>query len=83
MGIRINYFIILIWVFQIVSLTAVRPAQGIRLIGVEPLFEISDQLNQPSDVAVSKTGLIYVVDGVNHKVRIFDPNGTPVGSIGT
>lgn len=83
MGIRINYFIILIWVFQIVSLTAVRPAQGIRLIGVEPLFEISDQLNQPSDVAVSKTGRIYVVDGVNHKVRIFDPNGKPVGSIGT
>jgi DNA-binding beta-propeller fold protein YncE len=64
-------------------LLAVTPAFGIRLVNVELLFEITDQLNQPSDVAVSKDGRIYVVDGVNNRIRIFNSQGAPVSAFGT
>lgn len=58
------------------------PAFAIRFINVRLVFEISGQLNKPSDVSVSKNGLIYVVDGVNHKIKIFDRNGRFVSSFG-
>ncbi|UCD77936.1 MAG: NHL repeat-containing protein [Desulfobacterales bacterium] len=66
----------------IILLLAVTPALGIRLINVELLFEITDQLNQPSEVAVSNDGKIYVVDGVNNRIRIFSSRGAPVSSFG-
>jgi len=59
------------------------PGHGIRLIEAQPLFEARDQLDQPSDVAVSKDGRIYVVDGVNGKIRIFDPGGKLLSSFGS
>ncbi len=59
------------------------PGHGIRLIEAQLLFEARDQLNQPSDVAVSKDGHIYVVDGVNHRIRIFDPRGQLLSSFGS
>jgi len=58
------------------------PAYAIRLIPVRIIFKISGQLNKPSDVSVSKNGLIYVVDGVNNKIKIFDKNGSFVSSFG-
>jgi DNA-binding beta-propeller fold protein YncE len=61
----------------------VPPVQGIRLIDAKLLFEISDQLSQPSDVAVSADGRIYVVDGVNSKIRIFNQSGQALASFGT
>jgi len=64
-------------------LLAVTPAFGIRLVNVELLFEITTELSQPSDVAVSKTGQIYIVDGVNNKIRIYSPQGAPVSSFGS
>jgi DNA-binding beta-propeller fold protein YncE len=64
-------------------LTTVTPVHGLRLIDAKLLFEISDQLSQPSDVAVSNDGRIYVVDGVNSKVRIFNPSGQTIASFGT
>jgi len=72
-----------IWLSAIILLLAVTPAFGIRLVNVELLFEITDQLNQPSDVAVSKDGQIYVVDGVNNRIRIFNSQGSPVSAFGT
>lgn len=72
-----------LWLSAIILLLAVRPAFGIRLVNVELLFEITDQLNQPSEVAVSKDGQIYIVDGVNNKIRIYSPQGVPVSSFGT
>jgi len=72
-----------IWLSAIILLLAASPALGIRLVNVELLFEITDQLNQPSEVAVSKEGHIYVVDGVNNRIRIFNSQGTPVSSFGT
>lgn len=67
----------------IALLISVSPVQGIRLIDAKLLFEISDQLSQPSDVAVSDDGRIYIVDGVNSKIRIFNQSGQALASFGT
>ena len=82
MALRANHYIHYFGLLAITCLAAVTPAHGIRLIHVKPLFERTDQLNQPSDVAVSKDGRIYIVDGVNNKIRVFDQNGGPVSSFG-
>ncbi len=58
------------------------PAIAIRLVTVKHLFDLTDQLRQPSDVAVSADGRIYVVDGVNNCIRMFDAQGRPAGSFG-
>jgi len=58
------------------------PAYAIRLVPARMIFAIGGQLNKPSDVSVSKDGLIYVVDGVNNKIKIFDRNGSFVSSFG-
>ncbi len=71
-----------IYLLLILVLTPVPLAHGIRLVDVTLLFEITDQLSQPSDVAVSKDGRIYVVDGVNNKIRIFNQSGQPLASLG-
>jgi len=63
--------------------TTVTPVYGIRLIDARLLFEINDHLSQPSDVAVSNDDRIYVVDGVNNKVRIFNQSGQAIASFGT
>ena len=51
------------------------PAFAIRLIKVKPVFELTGEFTKPTDVSVSKNGLIYVVDGVNNKIKVFDPKG--------
>ena len=58
------------------------PVYGIRLRDVKLLFETRDELRAPSDVCVSEDGLIYVVDGVNHRIMIFDQGGKNVSSFG-
>lgn len=58
------------------------PVHGVRLTNVKLLFEMRHQLSEPSDVAVSKEGRIYVVDGVNNRIRIFDRNGGSLSSFG-
>jgi len=50
-------------------------AHGIRLTKVTHLYDITHDFSQPSDVSVSDDGLIYVLDGVNNKVKVFDQNG--------
>jgi len=65
------------------ALADVQPVSAIRLIDVNLLFEISDHLSQPSDVAVSKDGRIYVVDGVNSKIRIYTQDGQPADAFGS
>ena len=46
-----------------------------KLTHVKHLFNISHDFDQPSDVSVSKEGLIYVLDGVHNKVKVFDQDG--------
>jgi len=67
-----------------ILLLAAAPAFGtIRLINVALEFEITGELKQPSEVAVSKDGKIYVVDGVNNRIRIYSSQGTPISAFGT
>lgn len=54
-----------------------------------PLFDIGTrgsgpgQFNLPRDVALGKDGRIYVVDGGNFRVQIFDKNGKYLKSFGS
>jgi DNA-binding beta-propeller fold protein YncE len=50
-------------------------ACAIRLMLAEHLFDITGGFNAPSDVAVSPEGMVYIVDGVNHRVVVFDDRG--------
>ncbi|RJQ43288.1 MAG: 6-bladed beta-propeller [Nitrospiraceae bacterium] len=50
-------------------------AYGLRLTHVKHLFDLTQSFKQPSDVAVSHEGQIYVVDGVNNKIKVFNQNG--------
>ena len=68
--------------FLLLSLISINPAYGIRLTNVKHLFDITHDFSQPSDVAVSKEGLIYVVDGVNSKIKVFNKNGKFIYSFG-
>lgn len=58
------------------------PAHAVRLTNVRHLFDITGSFSEPSDVSVSKDGLIYVVDGVNNSIKVFNQNGKPVFSFG-
>jgi DNA-binding beta-propeller fold protein YncE len=49
---------------------------------VEHLFDITNNFNNPSDVAVSSSGIIYVADGLNNCIKSFDTNGKALASFG-
>jgi DNA-binding beta-propeller fold protein YncE len=58
------------------------PAFGINIVNIQFLFDITNDFKEPSDVAVSKNGNIYVVDGVNNKIKVFKSNGEAMSSFG-
>ncbi len=43
----------------------------------------TSSLNLPSDVTVDKNGRIYVVDGGNHRIAVFNPDGSFITTFGT
>ncbi len=47
------------------------------------IFDISSGFIYPSDVTVGAKGQIYIVDGVNNKVKIFDSEGAYLSSFGS
>ncbi|MFH1728612.1 MAG: NHL repeat-containing protein [Pseudomonadota bacterium] len=49
---------------------------------VKHLFDIRHEFNNPSDVSVSSVGNIYIVDGVNSQVKIFNNSGKYIGFFG-
>lgn len=57
-------------------------AHAINLVRVKHLFDIASGFNAPSDVAVSKDGRIYVVDGVNSAIKVFKYDGDPMSTFG-
>ena len=71
-----------LFLFIIITAIAVHPAFALRRTSVHHLFDITGDLNAPSDVSVSRDGRIYVVDGVNSKIKIFDPKGKLISSFG-
>ena len=58
------------------------PGFGMRLTNVRFLFDITGNFNAPSDVAVSPNGRIYVVDGVNNQIKIFNRSGKFLAAFG-
>ncbi|MBI4682811.1 MAG: NHL repeat-containing protein [Nitrospirae bacterium] len=71
------------FIFLILSAIVTDPAFGIRLTYVKHLFDITHDFSQPSDVSVSKDGHIYVVDGVNNVIKVFNQSGKFVYSFGS
>ena len=76
-----SHSVVFFWL-SIILLLFPPPGFGMRLTNARFLFEITDKLNQPSDVAVSKDGRIYIVNGVNNQIRIFNQNGNFLSTFG-
>jgi len=76
------YQFIFVLLFVSATLIIIKPAYGIKRINVKHLFDLTVNLNAASDVSVSKDGRIYVVDGVNQKIRIFNRYGHYLSSFG-
>jgi DNA-binding beta-propeller fold protein YncE len=70
--------ILLVWI-AVIWPSAV-PA--VEMTNTQFLFFIADHFTAPSDVAVSGDNRIYVLDGVNHRVKVFDENGAFLATIG-
>jgi predicted CXXCH cytochrome family protein len=45
------------------------------------LFNLQTDFNHPSAVRVSNEGRIYVLDGVNGRIVVFDPDGKPIDTL--
>ncbi len=50
-------------------------AQDFPTVTLETQLELNAALSMPTDVAVGKGGKIYVVDGGNHRIAVFDSGG--------
>lgn len=49
---------------------------------VEHLYDLPGNFRSPSDIALSPTGAVYVVDGLNHCIKSFDSNGKFLAAFG-
>jgi len=58
------------------------PAHAFKITRLKHLFDLEHGFLQPSDVAVGLNHLIYVVDGVNNRVVVFDGSGKMSFSFG-
>jgi len=58
------------------------PAMAFKVTRLAHLVDLEYGLLQPSDVAVGRDHLIYVVDGVNNRVVVFDESGKMSFSFG-
>jgi len=57
------------------------PGTSFSAVVFKSLDPITNGLKMPEDVAVSNDGKVYVVDGYQNKVLIYDKKGQPTGSI--
>ena len=58
------------------------PAHAFKVTRLKHLFDLEQGFLQPSDVAVGQDHLIYVVDGVNNRIVVFDDAGKMSFSFG-
>jgi DNA-binding beta-propeller fold protein YncE len=77
-----KFLVHVIFIYSLLTVLCPNHVYGIRLTGIQHLFDIENNFKQPSDVSVSKNGLIYVVDGVNNKIQTFDQKGKFLFSFG-
>ena len=52
------------------------------ICSAKPLHTITANFNNPSDVVAGRNGQVYVLDGVNNKVKVFNQNGAFLFSFG-
>jgi len=57
-------------------------ADGLPLAGYGKLLELDTNLSLPSDVGVGPDGNIYVVNGGNHEVAVFNHDGSRTATLG-
>ena len=57
-------------------------AQDIPTSAFDTTKELGVTLSLPTDVGVGKEGKIYVVDGGNHQVAVFDSLGVRIATLG-
>jgi DNA-binding beta-propeller fold protein YncE len=57
-------------------------AAAYKITPAEPIFTLTHDFLQPSDVAVGIQGRIYVLDGVRHRVVVFNSEGVFLSSFG-
>ena len=58
-------------------------AHAFKITPLRHLFDIEHGFLQPSDVEVGKDHRIYVLDGVNNQVKVFDEKGAFLFSFGS
>ncbi len=67
-------------------LTALPGAQAqetpLPICTAKHLFTITSDFQNPSDVVAGRSGKIYVLDGVNNKVKVFNQKNTFLFSFG-
>lgn len=72
----------LLFIVLTVLLVPASRAHGLRLTHAKHLFDLTQNFRQPSDVAVSKDGNIFIADGVNNKIKVFSQSGKFLFSFG-
>ncbi len=71
-------------VLATVSLALASSALAEELPAAAPNQRVTlESLSLPSDVGIGKNNRIYVVDGGNHQIAVFDAAGSRVASLGT
>lgn len=84
---RVNYPVVfLLFALTFYVAIGVRSACALETRGVEHLFDLTRAANiplsLPSDVAVAPDGRIYVVDGNNDRVAVYNAEGKYLATIG-
>jgi DNA-binding beta-propeller fold protein YncE len=77
---RFRFFLLFFLLFSFIIPESF--SHAVSLTYVRHLFDITHNFNEPSDVSVSKNGHIYVVDGVNNKIKVFNRDGQFVFAFG-
>ena len=68
-------FIFFITIFTGFPLVVNAQDTSTPILSTKSLFTIRSGFSQPSDVVVGNNGKIYVLDGVNNKVKVFNKKG--------
>lgn len=79
---RSSYIYLVVSACLLLQFLTAGEALAIRLTLVRHLFDITQNFREPSDVAVSRDGMVYVVDGVNNRIKAFQHNGRFAYSFG-
>lgn len=67
----------------VLCLFAERIVHAYKITPLHQMFFIEHGFRQPSDVAIGKDYKIYVLDGVNNQVKVFNEKGTYLFSFGS